>query len=109
MLILSALSLSDLFLHVRQRHDDVLAVLQQAEIVTLKRGDRRSRLLINLHRARIYQIINEIEKAIEHYTASFKIIDELDDDDIRIQCSEFYLYVYHGSGISTNSLPKRTC
>ena len=88
-LILAALSLSDLFLHVRQRHDEVLQVLQQAETVTLKRGDKRNRLLINLHRARIYQIVNEIEKAVDHYTTSFEIIDELNDEDIRNQCSEF--------------------
>jgi transcriptional regulator with GAF, ATPase, and Fis domain len=88
-LILAALSLSDLFLYVRQRHDEVLKVLQQAEIVTLKIGDKRSRLLINLHRSRIYQIVNRIGKAIDGYTASFKIINELNDEDIRIQCSEF--------------------
>ena len=88
-LILAALSLSDLYLHVRQRHDEVLNVLVQVEVVAVKMGDERSRLLINLHRARTHQFINELEKALELFTENIGTIDDLNDDDIRNQCAEF--------------------
>ena len=96
--ILSSLSLSDLFLHVRKLQDNVLHNLRQAQEIAKRLGDERNLLLIELHLGRICQFLNRIDEAMDHFTAGLEAVKRLDDEDIKIQSSEFFGFTTPSKG-----------
>jgi transcriptional regulator with GAF, ATPase, and Fis domain/tetratricopeptide (TPR) repeat protein len=89
--ISAALSLSDLLINVRKPREEVLNILQQAREISLRLGDKRQLALIDLHKGRIYHILlNKLDNALDFFTSGLKAVEEIDDEDIRAQSSEFF-------------------
>ncbi|MBU2550780.1 MAG: sigma 54-interacting transcriptional regulator [Proteobacteria bacterium] len=62
-------------------------------------GDRRSEALVNLHLGRIYYLGDRRLDAIVAFKAGQRLVEELGDEDIRVQASEFIGMNYFAMGL----------
>jgi len=90
----TSLEFSNLCLGLGQGFDRLSAILRRARAVSEDLGDRRSRALIHLHLGRLHYFGNRIPKAIEAFAEGRAEVDDLGDEDIRIEAAEF-IGMYH--------------
>ncbi len=93
-----ALDLSDLRLRLGKRLREVPDLLKRARAAAESLGDRRSRALIDLHLGRFSYVSDNLSDALASLVAGLDEVDELGDEDIIAQSSEFVGLYYFLQG-----------
>jgi len=95
----SSLELSNLGFILGQGFSELSAFLQSAFTSAERLGDRRSQALIKLHLGRFYYFAERRSEAMKAFSEGKKEVEELGDDDILTQSSEFLGQYYHMQGL----------
>ena len=94
----AALLMSDLSLRLGRRLTAAPALLKRSRSVADRLGDRRSRALIDLHLGRFSYVSDNPSEAIASLVAGLDEVDDLGDEDILAQSSEFIGLYYFLQG-----------
>jgi len=98
-LIAASLEFSNLCFNLGQGFNDAMKILQSANSVADRSGDRRSKALINLHLGRLFYFAEQRLLAMEYFTAGKDEVENLGDEDILSRASEFIGLYYFLQGI----------
>jgi len=85
----TCLEFSNLCQGLGRGFDQLKAILQKAKAVSEDLGDRRSRALINLHLGRLHYFGNRVQEAMGAFSEGKAEVEDLGDEDIRIEAAEF--------------------
>ena len=85
----TCLEFSNLCQGLGRGFDQLKAILQEAKVVTEDSGDRRSRALINLHLGRLHYLGNRVQEAMGAFSKGKAEVEDLGDEDIRVEAAEF--------------------
>ncbi len=101
----TSLEFSNLCLGLGQGFDQLSAILEKARAVSEDLGDRRSRALIHLHLGRLHYFGNRIPEAMGTFSTGKAEVDDLGDEDIRIEAAEFIGMYYFIQGRFSEARP----
>jgi transcriptional regulator with GAF, ATPase, and Fis domain/tetratricopeptide (TPR) repeat protein len=101
----TGLEFSNLCVGLGKGFDRLSAILRRARAVSEDLGDRRSRALIHLHLGRLHYFGNRIPEAIGAFSEGKAEVDELGDEDIRIEAAEFIGMYYFIQGRFSEARP----
>ena len=79
--------------------------MQKAKALSQELGDRRSRALIYLHLGRLHYFGNRIPEAIGAFSEGKAEVEDLGDEDIRIEAAEFIGMYYFIQGRFSEARP----
>ena len=85
----TCLEFSNLCQGLGRGFDQLKEILQKAKAVSEDSGDRRSRALINLHLGRLHYLGNRVQEAMGAFSKGKAEVEDLGDEDIRIEAAEF--------------------
>jgi transcriptional regulator with GAF, ATPase, and Fis domain/tetratricopeptide (TPR) repeat protein len=83
---------------------EVSRILETAARLAEDMGDERSRALVNLHLGRLYYLGDRRMDAMAAFEAGRSKVEELGDDDIRIQSAEFIGLYYFIRGLHAEAI-----
>jgi len=98
MFVSASIELANLGFALGQGFKDLLDILLKALKAAGRVGDRRSRAMINLHLARLLYFAGQREQAMILFLSGKIEIEDLGDDDIHKQASEFIGLFYFFQG-----------
>jgi transcriptional regulator with GAF, ATPase, and Fis domain/tetratricopeptide (TPR) repeat protein len=101
----ASLDYSDLCMNLGRGFDQLKKILQRARTASEELGDRRSRALINLHLGRLLHLSNQSSEAMEAFSEGKKEVEELGDEDIRIEAAAFIGMYYFMQGKFAEARP----
>lgn len=104
MLVSTSLELANVSFILGKGFSDLVVFLNNALEAAERIGDRRSRAMINLHLGRLYYFGEQRQNAIETFKLGKAEVEEIGDDDLLIQASEFIGLYYFIQGIFTEAL-----
>lgn len=104
LLVSTSLELANVSFLLGKGFSDLIVFLKNALLATQRIGDRRSGAMINLHLGRLYYFGEQRQLAMESFETGKKAVDEIGDDDLVIQASEFIGLYYFIQGIFTEAL-----
>jgi transcriptional regulator with GAF, ATPase, and Fis domain len=99
LLVAASLELADLRLRLGRQLSTMPEILGRARIAALRLGDRRSRALIDLRLGRLSYVSFNLADALDSLVAGLDEVDELGDEDIVAQSSEFAGLYYFLQGM----------
>jgi tetratricopeptide (TPR) repeat protein len=101
----ASLQFSDLCMVLGRGFEELKTVLQKARTASEELGDRRSRAMINLHRGRLLSVNSRVPEALEAFSSGKEEVDDLGDEDIRVEAAEFIGMHYFMQGRFTKARP----
>jgi transcriptional regulator with GAF, ATPase, and Fis domain/predicted negative regulator of RcsB-dependent stress response len=101
----ASLEFSGLCMVLGRGFEELKTVLQRARTASKDLGDRRSLALINLHLGRLLYMSNQVSDAMEAFSAGKKVVEDLGDEDIRIEAAEFIGMYYFIQGRLAKARP----
>lgn len=96
--ISTAIELSTLCFILGRSFSEIFIYLQSAHVATKRLGDQRSQAMIKLHLGRIYYFREQRFDAMQAFSEGKSIVEELGDQDILLQASEFLGLYFHMQG-----------
>ena len=104
MLVSTSLELANVSFILGKGFSDLIVFLKNALEAADRIGDRRSHAMINLHLGRLYYFGEQRQKAMEIFELGKDEVEEIGDEDLLIQASEFIGLFYFIQGIFKEAL-----
>lgn len=103
-LVSTSLKLANVSFLLGKGFDDLIIFLNSALKAAERIGDRRSHTMINLHLGRLYYFGEQRKKALEILALGKAEAEEIGDEDLLLQASEFIGLYYFIQGIFKEAL-----
>ncbi|MEN8244222.1 MAG: sigma 54-interacting transcriptional regulator [Thermodesulfobacteriota bacterium] len=103
-LVSTSLELANVSFILGKGFSDLIVFLKNARLAAERMGDRRSCAMINLHLGRLYYFGEQRQLAMESFEVGKKEVEEIGDDDLVVQASEFIGLYYFIQGIFAEAL-----
>lgn len=100
----AAMELSDLRLRMGKKLGEVPTILHQAKGTAIRLGDRRSRALIDLRLGRFSYVSDKLTDALDALSSGLDEVENLGDEDIFAQSSEFAGLYYFLQGMHKDAI-----
>jgi len=104
LLVSTSLELANVSFILGKGFSDLIVFLNSALEAAERIGDRRSHAMINLHLGRLYYFGEQRRKAMETFALGKSEVEDIGDEDLLIQASEFIGLYYFIQGIFTEAL-----
>jgi len=104
MLVSTSLELANVSFILGKGFSDLVVFLKNALEAAERIGDRRSRAMLNLHIGRLYYFGEQRQQAMEKFELGKAEVEEIGDEDLLIQASEFIGLYFFIQGIFTEAL-----
>ena len=101
----TSLEFSNLCMGLGRGFEQLNAILQRAKVVSEGLGDRRSRALTHLHLGRLHYFGSRIPEAMGAFSEGKAEVEDLGDEDIRIEAAEFIGMYYFIQGRFSEARP----
>jgi transcriptional regulator with GAF, ATPase, and Fis domain/tetratricopeptide (TPR) repeat protein len=101
----TSLEFSNLCLGLGRGFDQLKPILEKARAVSEDIGDRRSRALTSLHLGRLHYLGNRIPESMGAFSEGKAGVEELGDEDIRVEAAEFIGMYYFAQGRFAEARP----
>ena len=99
MLVSTSLELANVSFILGKGFSDLIVFLKIALEAAERIGDRRSHAMINLHLGRLYYFGEQRHKAMDTFEIGKAEVEEIGDEDLLIQASEFIGLYFFIQGI----------
>ena len=104
LLVSTSLELANVSFLLGKGFSDLIIFLKTALEAAERIGDRRSHAMLNLHLGRLYYFGEQRQKAMETFDLGKSEVEDIGDEDLLIQASEFIGLYYFIQGIFTEAL-----
>ncbi len=89
---------------IKKYHLETVKALELVKEPCRRLGDERRLALVLLHLGRRYNSLNELQKSVEYFRDGFRIVERLDDSDIKGRAGPFYAAYYSFQGLSKKAM-----